>query len=327
MSDYTYVGIDVAKKSLCCSLPDRKPFTVGNDPAGIKSLLRRASACDGLDKLCFVMESTGGYSDYTADALEDLAQAKTSIVPPARIVGFRRAEQINTKNDPSDAAVIRRFANQHKPGLRLTPTKAQRHLRALQIQMHNLHKLIALQKCVREKFTSAYEVDLAVLESVDRVIGSIETEIGQLQAEFDRTVSENERMATDAAHMLSIHGIGTGVCNVMLTYCYRQLWELSRPELLKHCGMEPKDHQSGQLKGHTRMSKAGDGRIRGILYMAAMVSVRKGGLMHDYYHGQVATGKKKMIALVNVMRRLLFLIQGVVKSNSPFDINVFEKRG
>ena len=74
------------------------------------------------------------------------------------------------------------------------------------------------------------------------------------------------------------------------------------------------------------MSKAGDGRIRRALFLAAMVSVRKGGLFHDYYHGQKESGTESMVAMVNVMRRLLYLIKGVVRSGKPFDREVFLKR-
>lgn len=327
MSNYTYIGIDVAKHSLCCSLPDRKPFSVSNSPAGIRALVRRATAIDEVNNLRFVMESTGGYSDYTADALTDLAGAESSIVPPARINGYKQAEHINTKNDPSDAGLIRRFAEKHHPALRLPPTPAQRHLRCLHNQMNGLHKAMAQQRCIREKLASAYRPDTFALESVARTISFLKQELARLQAEFDRTVAEDETMAADAAHMLSIPGIGAGVCNVMLTVCYHQLRELSAGKLLKQCGMEPREFQSGINKGHTRMSKAGDGRVRAVLYMAALASVGKDRLMYDYFQAQKAAGKPGKVALVNVMRRLLFLIQGVVRSNSPFDIEIFRARG
>ena len=327
MSDYTYIGIDVAKKTLCCSFPDRKPFNVGNNVKGIKSLISKASTVDDPANLLFVMESTGGYSDFTADALDDLAGAKSAIVPPVRIVGFRQAEQVNTKNDPSDASIIRKFAQKHNPAPWLPPTQAQRHLRCLNNQMDGLTKAIAQQKCLREKFEFAYRPDEFVIESVDRTIKFLKDELKRLQAEFDKTVALDKTMAADAANILSIHGVGPKTCNVMLTLCYRHLRELSDRKLLKQCGMDPKDHQSGVHKGYTRMSKAGDGRVRRALFAAARVAVREDGLFRDYFQGQKASGKKGMVAMVNVMRKLLYLIKGVVRSGKPFDIEVFCKRG
>lgn len=327
MSDYTYIGIDVAKKTLCCSLPDRKPFNVGNNVKGVKSLISKARAIDDPANLLFVMESTGGYSEFTADALDDLAGAKSAIVPPARIVGFRQAEQVNTKNDPTDAGIIRKFALKHNPQPWIPPTQAQRHLRCLNTQMENLTKDIARQKCLREKLGFAYRPDEFAIASVDRVIRFLNEEIDLLQAEFDRTVAEDEAMATDAANMLSIPGVGPKTCNMVLTLLYPHLRGKSDRKLLKQCGMEPKDHQSGTHKGYTRMSKSGDGRIRRALFLAARGTVRKGGLFHDYHQRQKAEGKEGMVVMVNVMRKLLYLIKGVVRSGKPFDMEVFLKRG
>jgi len=327
MSDYTYIGIDVAKNTLCCSIPDRKPFNISNNVKGIKSLVSRASAIDDPANLLFVMESTGGYSEFTADALDDLADAKSSIVPPARIVGFRQAEQINTKNDPTDAGIIRKFALKHNPQPWLQPTQAQRHLRRLNTQMENLTKAIAQQKCVREKLEFAYRPDEFAIASVDRVIRFLNEEIDRLQAEFDRTVADDEAMATDAANMLSIPGVGPKTCNMVLTLLYPHLREKSDRKLLKQCGMEHKDHQSGIHKGYTRMSKAGDGRVRRALILAARGTVRKGGIYHDYYQRQKASDKEGMVIMVNVMRKLLYLIKGVVRSGKPFDMQVILNGG
>jgi len=323
MSNLTYIGIDVAKKELCCSLPGCRPFKLSSSLAGINALIQRTADLDQPGNLCFVMESTSGYSEYTADALQDLAGVQAAIVPPGRIIGFKQAGLTRTKNDPTDAIAIRKFAESHQPDPWQPPTPAQRHLRSLQNQMNSLHKAVAQQLCLQEKFLSAYRPDDFALASVARTIRFMKGELAHLQAEFDRTISEDETMAADVAHMLSIPGVGTGVCNVILTVCYRQLRELSQRKLLTFCGMSPKEFQSGQRKGQTRMSKAGDSRVRRVLYMAAMVSVREEGLMRDYFRQQKADGKKGMIAMVNVMRRLLYIIQGVVKSNSPFDINVF----
>ncbi len=327
MSDYTYIGIDVAKKTLCCSLPGHKPFNVDNNVKGIKSLISKASAICNPTNLLFVMESTGGYSEFTADALDDLAGAKSAIVPPVRIVGFRQAEQVNTKNDPTDAGIIRKFALKHNPRPWLPPTRIQRRLRCLNTQMDSLTKAVAQQKCLREKLEFAYHPDEVSIASVDRTIRFLKDEIKRLQAEFDRTVAEDEALALDAANILSIPGIGPKTCNMVLTLLYPHLRGKSDRKLLKQCGMEPKDHQSGQHKGYTRMSKAGDGRVRRALFSAAMVSVRKCGLFHDYYQGQKASGKVGMVAMVNVMRKLLYLIKGVVLSGKPFDMEVFLNRG
>ena len=326
MSNFTYIGIDVGKDDLCCSLPGIKPFFVNNDPAGIRSLLKKASALGSPDKLCFVMESTSVYSSRTAEMLLELADTWVAIVPPVCVNGFKQAGLVTTKNDVVDAIAIREFAEAKKPAPWLPPNEAQRRLRNLEVVMDNLVRARARLKNVREKLRNEYHRDTIALASVDRMLSQLDAEFDTLQAEFDLVIAANDTLAADSAHLLSIPSIGPRVRNVVMAVIYEQLRTLSERKLLKHCGMTPREHRSGKHKGRTLMSKAGDGRVRGVLHMAALTAIRKGGLMFEYYQKQKAAGKPSKVAIVNVMRRLLYIIQGVVRSNAPFDMDIFLAR-
>jgi transposase len=326
MSNLTYIGIDIGKEVNCCSLPKRKPFMFPNDKTGIRKMLRQAKTIDSPGRLCFVMESTSVYSSRTAEAILEIADTWTAIVPPACVNGFKLAGLVRTKNDFVDASAIREFAEAKKPTPWLPPTEAQRRLRNLQVVMDNLVKAAARMKNVREKLVNEHRPDSCALASCTRMIGQVEDELDALQVEIDRVISADEVLAADSAHILSIPGIGPRVRNVMMSVIYEQLRNLPQRKLLTYCGMSPKDHISGKHRGRTLMSKAGDARVRGVLYMAALVSIRKGALMHDYYQKQKQAGKPSKVAIVNVMRRLLYLIQGVIKSNAPFDREVFLAR-
>jgi len=319
MGNLIYVGLDIGKFQLSCSLPGRRVFDVTNDPAGIGELLRRAASLAPPERLCFVMESTSEYSSCTAETLLELAPVQAAIVPPACVNGFKRAGLVRTKNDQVDAVAIREFAQVKAPPPWLPPSAAQRRLRSLQLVMHSLRQAVTQQKCIREKLASARRPDGCALDSIDRVVAALEEEHAQLQWEFDAVVAADQALARDSAQMLSIPGVGPVVRNVLLAVCYQQLWELPQRKLLAYCGMSPREHQSGRHQGRTLMSKAGDARIRRVLYMAALVAVRKGGLLHEYFQRHRAMGKPGKVALVSVMRKLLYLIQGVVKSQKPFD--------
>jgi transposase len=323
MSNFTYVGIDIGKKLLSCSLPGRKPFDLSNDLEGIRSLLGLATALAAPGQLCFVMEATGEYSNFTAATLLELAPTQVSIVPPVCITGFKQAGLTRTKNDRVDADAIREFAEKKQPALWLPPTAAQRRLRSLHLVLDSLRQGITQQKCLLEKLTSAQYPDQYAVECVKHVINSLEQEHTLVQAEFETVIAAEEELQRDSANMLSIPGVGPVLRNVIMSVCYRQLRELSQRQLLAYCGMSPREHASGQHKGRTLMSKTGDARIRRALYMAAMVSIRQGGLFYDYFQGHKQRGKNGKVALVCVMRRLLYIIQGVVKSNSSFDIERF----
>jgi transposase len=323
MGNFTYIGIDVGKKLISCSLPGRKPFDLANDRDGIEALLRLAFTLAAPEQLCFAMESTGEYSSFTASTLLELAPTQASIVPPACIIGFKKAGLTRTKNDRVDAEAIREFAEKKQPPLWLPPTPAQRRLRSLHIVMDSLRRAVTQQKCVREKLTAAHEPDGYAVDCINRVIGSLEQEHARVQAEFDAVIAAEDEMMQDSANMLSIPGVGVVLRNVLLSVCYRQLRELSQRQLLAYCGLSPREHSSGQHKGRTLMSKTGDARIRRALYMAALASIRKGGLFHEYFQQHIQRGKKGKVALVCVMRRLLYIVQGVLKSNSIFDIERF----
>jgi transposase len=323
MGNFTYVGIDVGKLQLSCALPGRKPFDLPNDRDGIQLLLDQASALAPPEQLCFVMESTGEYSSFTAFTLLELAPTQVSIVPPACIIGFKKAGLTRTKNDRVDAEAIREFGEKKQPALWLPPTAAQRRLRSLQLVMDSLRRAVTQQKCVREKLMSAHEFDSYAVDCIERVICSLEQEHARVQAEFDAVIAAEETLMRDSANILSIPGVGVMLRNVLLAVCYRQLLELPQRKLLAHCGLSPREHSSGQHKGRTLMSKTGDARIRRVLYMAAMTAIRKGGLFHEYFQRHIQRGKNGKVALVCVMRRLLYIIQGVVKSNSAFDIERF----
>lgn len=323
MSNFTYVGIDIGKKQLSCSLPGRKPFDLANDHAGIRSLLGLASALAAPEQLCFVMEATGEYSNFTATTLLELASTQVSIVPPVCIAGFKQAGLTRTKNDRVDADAIREFAEKQQPALWLPPTAAQRRLRSLHLVLDSLRRAVTQQKCVLEKLNASHGPDRYAVACINRVIDSLEQEFARVQAEFDLVLAAEEELRRDSANMLSIPSVGPVLRNVLMSVCYRQLRELSQRRLLAYCGMSPREHASGQHKGRTLMSKTGDARIRRALYMAAMVSIRQGGLFHEYFQRQIQRGKKGKVALVCVMRRLLYTIQGVVKSNSSFDMQRF----
>ena len=327
MHNFTYIGIDIGKEEICCSLPDRRPFILANDRAGIKALLDQARIIDAPGNLCFVMESTSVYSSRAAEAILELADTWVAIVPPACVNGFKQAGLIRTKNDMVDAVAIRQFAEAKHPTPWLPPTEAQHRLRNLQVVMDNLVKAATRMKNVREKLVHEHRPDSCALASCERMIKLVGVELDELQAEIDRVIAADAVMAADSAHLLSIPSIGPRVRNVIMSVIYAQLRNLPQRKLLTHCGMSPKDHISGKHRGRTLMSKAGDARVRGALYMAALVAIQQGGLMHDYYQKQKKAGKPSKIAIVNVMRRLLYTIQGVVKSNTPFAIEVFQSRG
>ena len=324
MGNLTYIGIDVGKYQLSCSLPGCKVVDYSNDHKGIQSLLKRVrSLAVPHEQLCFVMESTGGYSAFTAETLLELADVKVSIVPPACVSGFKKSGISRTKTDRADAAAIRKFAESRHPAPWFPPGPGERRLRNLQLLMDGIRNTMARQKCLREKLLSAYQPDKFALDSIQRQLQAQQAEYDRLEVEVEAVIAADQTLAEDSANMLSIPHVGPVLRNAIMVFCYQHLKQLSQRKLLAFCGLSPQENQSGQFKGHTTVSKAGEGRIRRILYMAALGAVRSDGLMYDYFQRQKAEGKHGKVILVNVMRKLLYLIQGVVKSKTNFSEEKF----
>jgi transposase len=324
MSNLTYIGIDVGKYQLSCSLPGRKVVDISNDRQGIQALLKMArTLAVPLEQLCFVMESTAGYSAFTAETLLELADVKVSIVPPACVIGFKKSGISRTKTDRSDAVAIRKFAESRHPAPWVPPGPSERRLRDLQLLMDGIRNTMARQKCLREKLECGHRPDQFVLDSIERQLDAQQAEYNLLEAEFEAVIAADTTLAEDSANMLSIPHVGPGLRNAIMVFCYQQLKYSAQRKLLSFCGLSPEENQSGQFKGHTKVSKAGEGRIRKILYMAALGAVRSDGLMYDYFQRYKAKGKHGKAILVSVMRKMLYLIQGVVKSKTEFSEEKF----
>jgi transposase len=323
MSKPFYIGVDVGKYKLSCSLPELKPQEFANDREGIQSLLKLAATRAPAAQLWFAMESTGGYSAFTAATLLELADVQVSIVPPACIQGFKQSGLVRTKTDRGDAVAIREFAEARQPAPWLPPAAALKRLRSLHLAMESLRGTGARLKCLREKLEAEHQPDQFALDSLKRQLEFQQQELKRLENEFESVINADPILAEDSTNMLSIPHVGPGLRNTILVLCYRQLKELSQRQLLAFCGMSPREHQSGQFKGQTRMSKTGDGRIRKNFYMAALGAVRSDGLLHDYFLRQKAAGVHGKVILIGVMRKLLYVIQGVVRSKTTFDMDIF----
>jgi len=319
MDNPTYIGLDIGKYAVSCAVPGRRVRDFNNDRPGIRCLLQWCGLTSPPAKLFFVMEATGGYCLFTASTLLDLADTRVAIVPPVCIASFIKAGIKRTKTDRADAEAIRRFGEVHHPAPWFPRLKQQQRLRDLLLVFDAAKRTVVRLKCLKEKLATALQPDPFTLASLQRQLDSALAEQRLVAAEMDAVVSADEVLSTDSANMLSIPGVGPGVRNVLLALIGEQLHALSQRKLLAYCGLSPQENQSGKFKGRTMLNKAGDPRIRQILYMAALRAVSPRGILHDYFQRLKRGGKHGKSALVHVMRKLLYLIQALVKSGKPFD--------
>jgi transposase len=313
------IGIDVGKFTLSCSAPNCKVQDFDNNRAGIGAMLEHCCRCAPPSRLLFVMEASGGYSEFAARTLLELVPTSVAIVPPICISSFIKSRIKRLKNDHADALAIRLFGEKTELKPWLPPSLAQRRLRELLLVLDNIKQTVVRQKCLMEKLTTSPAPESFAVACLATIRAEAEAQRRQLEAEIEAVIASEPQLAADSANMLSIPSVGPALRTVLLALCHRQLHELSQRRLLARCGLAPQENQSGKSAGHTTLNKAGDPRIRRTLYMAAQCAIRPGGILHDYYQRQRQKGKSGKSALMSVMRKLLHLIQAVVKSGTRFD--------
>lgn len=315
-----WVGIDVSQNTLdACLLPDpnAKPRSASfpNDDDGHAALLAWADQHAEGATLGFCLESTGPYGETLATFLAD-AGRHVAVVNPARIkyAGLMRGQ--GNKTDRADARLIAEYATRERPAAWQPPTPERRELQALSRRRDDLRQLAAREKTRR----AAPGLTPAARQSITRTIAFLEKEADRLQTQADELIAASERLHADRELLASITGIGPVASQAILA----ELPDVSRfdsaQQAAAYAGLAPREYRSGtSVKKRTRLSKAGNARLRKALYLPAMTAVRFNPVLKGFFERLVEAGKSKMSALGACMRKLLMIAYGVLKSRTPFD--------
>lgn len=315
-----WIGIDVSQHTLdVCFLPapDAKPRAASfdNNDAGHAALIAWADGRTADSGVGFCLESTGAYGEALAIALAD-AGRHVSVVNPARVkyAGLMRGQ--GNKTDRADAKLIAEYAARERPSAWLPPAPEVRELQALSRRRDDLRQLAAREKTRR----AAPGLTAAARKSITRTIAFLETEADRLQAQADELIAAAERLRADHALLKTIPGIGPVAAQAILAELPDPTRFDSAQQAAAYAGLAPREFRSGtSVHKRTRLSKAGNARLRKALYLPAMTAVRFNPLVAAFYDRLVEAGKSKMAALGACMRKLLMIAYGVLKSRTPFD--------
>lgn len=318
-----YLGIDVAKAKLDCSLlldtasNLRKTTSVPNTKLGVATLLDWvASHGSQAADLHVVMEATGAYHQQAALTLFD-AGVRVSIVNPAQARDFARGLAVRTKTDGVDSFVLARFGALLKPKAWQPPALEVRELQALLTRRDALAHDLRRERNRQEK-TLLSDISTLVRQSLISVIGCLEEQLKLIEKAITAHVADHAALKRDMDLLTSIPAIGprTGVNLLALMHTIRFN---TAEQMAAYLGVVPIERQSGSsIAGQPRMSKAGPSNVRGVLYMAAVVGISRNPHIKALYERLLARGKAKMSALGAAMRKLIHLCFGVVKSGQPY---------
>lgn len=312
MSDSVFIGIDVSSQTLEVASSDQaKTWQVANDASGIEQLVSQASA---LAPTLMVLEATGGYEFEAACALQ-AAGLTVAVVNPRAARDFARAMGALAKTDALDARMLAAFArvlHQHPERERFVKPLADAELQQLQALVLRRRQLVQMLTAERRRLRLAHA---AARPSIERVIEFLKQELGDSEAEVAAHVQSHHAALAQA--LASVPGIGAASVAVLLAEL-PELGKLDRRRIAALVGVAPLNRDSGQMRGQ-RCIWGGRADVRRTLYMATLTAVRHNLALKACYERLLAAGKRKKVALVACMRKLLTMLNAIAKHGSMWD--------
>lgn len=299
-----YAGIDVAKSSFQLHWRGAS-HQLPNNPKGHARLL---ALLGGPAHNHVVMEATGGYERPIASALR-AGGYRLSVVEPGRVRAFARAQGLRAKNDPIDAAVIGAFGQAIEPAPTPAPSPEQERLAELVTRRAQLVNMKVAETNHREHYRDALAQRQAAA-----LLRTLAGQIAQMEKEIARLLAAAAPMQARADRIQQVPGVGPIVAATLQAYM-PELGTLSAASAAALAGVAPYDRQSGPWVGQRRIS-GGRAPVRCALYLATLSAVRHDPVFKATYTRLRAAGKKPLVALTAVMRKLIVLLNHLLKNPS-----------
>ena len=304
-----YVGIDVSKATLDVAiLPLGRHFVLSNDEAGIEELL--GSLEDPNKPALVVLEATGGYERPVAAAIAASGMA-VAVVNPRQTRDFARATGKLAKTDRLDAKALARFAQAVRPEPRSLPEEEAREFSAILARRRQL-----IQMMTAEKNRLGVAVSKAVAKRIEAHLRWLEKELSRTERDLDEAIEGSSTFKENEALLRSVPGVGPVLCRTLMAEL-PELGSLAPRELSALVGVAPLNRDSGTLRGR-RAVWGGRARVREALYMGALVATRYNPHIKEFYERLVGAGKPKKVALVACMRKLLVILNALLRDRTPW---------
>jgi transposase len=312
------LGIDIAKATFDVALLTANELHRGhfaNDPDGFAKLGRWLTHRHA-DQVHACMEATNRYWQALAERLYSLGHT-VSVVNPKQVRKYAESQMQRNKTDPEDAKLIADYCLRQEPAPWAPAPAAYRELKAM------VRHLVAL-KDDRQRIRNrrSPELPAAVLVHIDATLAFFKEQIDALQQQINAFIADHPPMQQDKELLLSIPGVGDGVANTFMAEIPDVSLFAQTSQIDAYVGLTPGRKESGTSRrssGH--LVKWGNRYLRRVLYMPALSAHRYNPIIAALRERLQARGKPKMTIIVAVMRKLLNLCYGVLKTRKPFDPN------
>jgi transposase len=307
--DTIVVGIDVSKDRLDVAVrPTGESFAVARDAAGLDGLVARLIP---LAPAAVAVEATGGYETVVAAGLAAAGLAVV-VVNPAQVRAFAQALGRRAKTDPIDAGVIAHFVEATKPKVRALPDKETRRLADLVARRRQIIQMMVAER-QRQKRLSEPRLQ----KSIARLLAALQKELSSLEIDIDEAVRGSPAWREKEELLTSVPGVGKTIARTLVAEL-PELGHIDRRQAAALVGLAPWTRQSGQWKGK---SFIGGGRapVRAALFVGAMVAARHNPELRAFRDRLVRAGKPKLVALVATARKLLTILNAIVRDGRPWE--------
>jgi transposase len=303
-----FVGIDVSKDRLdICVRPSGETFAVARDGEGLERLVERLRA---LAPALIALEATGGYETLVASALA-AAQLPLAVVNPRQIRDFARSTGKLAKTDRLDAAAIAHFAEAVRPPARRVADEEAQALGELVARRRQVIEMI-----VAEKNRRRLAGQPRVLKAIDRHVDLLQAELSELDRDIDGAIRKSPAWQADADLLASAPGIGKATLRTLIAEL-PELGRLDRRKIAALVGVAPINRDSGVARGRKTIA-GGRAPVRTALYMAALVASRSNPVIAAYYQKLRSSGKAAKQALTACIRKLLVILNAILRHRKPW---------
>jgi transposase len=308
MAPSCWIGLDIAKDAVVMAVAgEAATATFATTPAGLTALV---TALRHRQPTLVVLEATGGYERPCVAACV-LAGLPVVLVNPRQVRAFAQALGRLAKTDAIDAHVLAAFAERVRPALRPVPDAATQELDAV---VTRRQQLVAMSSAERQRLAQAHSP--AVRRSLEAHIAWLQRQIDDSDDQLDTLIRQSPVWREQDDLLQGVPGIGPITARTLLA-TLPELGTLAHRPLASLVGLAPLNHDSGRSQGR-RTPWGGRADVRRVLYMAALAAVRFNPLIKAFYERLVAAGKRRKVALVAAMHKLLTVLNAILRDRKPW---------
>ena len=307
LANERFVGIDVSKSYLDVAVgDDGEEWRVKNDPEAIELLVERL---EKIDPKLIVIESTGGLERPVLLKL-NVVNLPVALVNPKRVREFARAIGLLAKTDRLDARLLARFGRDGKPALTVLPNQNEQQLSAL---MARRKQLIDMLTAEENRLATASPV---LRELITEHVTWLRQHLKDIDKEIDDFNHQDPTLKDKQDLLRTVKGVGP-ITACILTANLPELGRLNKKKIAALVGVAPFNNDSGRMRGRRRI-KGGRPEVRQVLYMAAISASQFNPVIRDFYLSLIRRGKLHKVALVACMRKLLVILNAMIRDHLPW---------